>query len=82
MIGAHYGTFLAPWNPYQNDVLLGAISREITLIFISISDTIMVLDNNRSIIMGIRLLLYLFLFKSSFGPDFFRGKKNETYHLT
>ena len=33
--GAHYGTFLAPWNPYQNDVLLGAISGEITLIFIS-----------------------------------------------
>ena len=51
MIGAHYGTFLAPWNPYQNDVLLGAISGEITLIFISMSDIIMVLDNNRSIIM-------------------------------
>lgn len=51
MIGAHYGTFPAPWNPHQNDVLLGAISGEITLIFIFMSDIIMVLDNNRPISM-------------------------------
>ena len=77
MIGAHYGTFLTPWNPYQNDVLLGEISREITLIFISMSDIIMVLDNNRSIIM-ILDFYYTYSFLSQvLDLIFFGGKKRD-----